>query len=554
MKKTTVLLILILLFSAIIRLYRLGEIPEGFHSDEAAFGYNAYSLLKTGKDEYGNTFPLILKSFGDYKGAIYAYLSIPFVAFWGLNEFSSRVVSAIIGTLLVFVVYKFVYEVFKNKKIAIATSIVFSISPVSLFLSRVQSDPLIANFFLYAGMTLFLSGVKNIKFLYLLLSLAAFILAIFSHQASATLLILLLSVLIYWIFNKINRKYKVFSLLLFVIALLFSVSSMKSSINRYNEVNFMKNPSVTIPLTAGIYEEGIMKAPMFVTRIFHNKFIQSYKYLVEAMGKYWSVQFLFLEAGQPIREIVPDIGIFYLMELPLILYGIYIGLREFRSQTVMLLSWVFLGTVAISMAVDETPNIHRFYYLALPFYVFIAIALLNIVKRKGHLGIFYFNLKYPLIVIYIISFTVYTHQLFIHQPVHKPYFRDFAYKELVYNLEDIKNNYDSIVFTKSQSSPYIHILFHTKYDPVKYHNSGSKRDLNYERLDNYYFVPDECPLNEIKYDDFKKISGQKNLFINRGGCKITPNTRIISIVRWRDGLEAFQLVEYQATPAGLLKL
>ena len=63
--------------------------------DEASLGYNAYSILKTGRDEYGTFLPIIFKSFGDYKPGLYVYLCLPFVYILGLNELSVRLPSII---------------------------------------------------------------------------------------------------------------------------------------------------------------------------------------------------------------------------------------------------------------------------------------------------------------------------------------------------------------------------------------------------------------------------------------------------------------------------
>ena len=41
----------------------LGATPSGFYVDEAAIGYNAFSLLKTGRDEFGMLLPSLLRSF-----------------------------------------------------------------------------------------------------------------------------------------------------------------------------------------------------------------------------------------------------------------------------------------------------------------------------------------------------------------------------------------------------------------------------------------------------------------------------------------------------------
>ena len=102
-----ILVFSILVLSLIVKGYGLSKSPPSVGFDEAALGYNAYSLLKTGKDEYGNFLPLSLRSFNDYKPALYSYLSIPFVAILGLNETSTRMVSVVAGTVSLFFLYLF---------------------------------------------------------------------------------------------------------------------------------------------------------------------------------------------------------------------------------------------------------------------------------------------------------------------------------------------------------------------------------------------------------------------------------------------------------------
>src|SRR3989304_6899932 len=103
MKKT--ILISVLILAAVLRFYRTGEYPAGFNADEAALGYNAYSLLLTGKDEHGHPWPVNLESFGDFKPAGYTYLLLPFVKIFGLTEFAVRLPSVIFGILGVLGIY-----------------------------------------------------------------------------------------------------------------------------------------------------------------------------------------------------------------------------------------------------------------------------------------------------------------------------------------------------------------------------------------------------------------------------------------------------------------
>jgi len=89
MKKITIIAILgfIILLGIITRFYKLGEAPAGLYLDEAGQGYSAYSILKTGKDEFGKPFPIVFRSFVDFKTPVYIY-SFAFVYFQYLNSAS----------------------------------------------------------------------------------------------------------------------------------------------------------------------------------------------------------------------------------------------------------------------------------------------------------------------------------------------------------------------------------------------------------------------------------------------------------------------------------
>ena len=107
-------MLVILALALFLRFYQLGVNPPSLDWDEASLGYNAYSILKTGADEYGNFLPLSIRSFDDYKPPLYVYLDVPSVAVFGLNEFGVRFTSALIGFLSVIAVYFLVKEIFET--------------------------------------------------------------------------------------------------------------------------------------------------------------------------------------------------------------------------------------------------------------------------------------------------------------------------------------------------------------------------------------------------------------------------------------------------------
>ena len=99
------ILILILALGLILRISHLSDNPAGFFCDEASIGYNAYSILTTGKDEHGVPFPIFFKAFGEYKSPIEIYSTVPFVGIFGLNELSTRLPSALYGFITIIIMY-----------------------------------------------------------------------------------------------------------------------------------------------------------------------------------------------------------------------------------------------------------------------------------------------------------------------------------------------------------------------------------------------------------------------------------------------------------------
>src|SRR3990167_10549491 len=114
----------ILVLAFILRFYKLGEIPLSLDWDENSNAYNAYSILKTGRDEYGNFLPITNRSFDDYKPPLYMYLDIPAVAFFGLTPFAARLPSAVFGFLtipLIYLLAKWTFQANTKQKMLIVS-------------------------------------------------------------------------------------------------------------------------------------------------------------------------------------------------------------------------------------------------------------------------------------------------------------------------------------------------------------------------------------------------------------------------------------------------
>src|SRR5258708_19312926 len=106
MKRNILLsLVLVFLLGTFLRFYKLAQIPSGLEQDETSIGYNAYSILQTGKDEYGKHLPLYFKAFGEYKLPGYIYASVVPIKLFGLNALSVRFISPFSGSFTIILIF-----------------------------------------------------------------------------------------------------------------------------------------------------------------------------------------------------------------------------------------------------------------------------------------------------------------------------------------------------------------------------------------------------------------------------------------------------------------
>ncbi|MDA4132591.1 MAG: glycosyltransferase family 39 protein, partial [Thaumarchaeota archaeon] len=91
------LCVLLFGFGCLLRLLYLGSVPGGLNQDEASTGYDAWALLHAGIDRNGFSWPVQFISWGSGQNALYAWLSLPFIAIGGLSVLSVRFAMALAG-------------------------------------------------------------------------------------------------------------------------------------------------------------------------------------------------------------------------------------------------------------------------------------------------------------------------------------------------------------------------------------------------------------------------------------------------------------------------
>src|SRR3989344_920454 len=193
--KKSLLIAFVILLAFVLRFYHLNLTPSSLYWDEVSLGYNAYSILKTGRDEHGKFLPFTnFTAFGDYKPPGYIYAAVSTIAVFGLNEFSVRFPSALFGVLTVLIAYFLARKIFENEKIALFAAFFLAISPWHIQFSRGAFEANVGLFFSVLGIYLFFKFAKDKPF-FLMLSALSFLAAIYTFTGQRLFVPLILLIL-----------------------------------------------------------------------------------------------------------------------------------------------------------------------------------------------------------------------------------------------------------------------------------------------------------------------------------------------------------------------
>ena len=519
-------LFLILLLATVLRLYLLGSLPAGFHRDEAFLGYNAYSILKTGRDMNGNFLPLHLRSFIN-SPAGYSYLAIPPVAMFGLNEFSVRLPSAVFGIATILVTYFLVFELFKSYRLALISSFLLAISPWHINLSRTAIENVVVVFLITVGCLLFLRKRFILAFM-------SFSISMLLYQAPRAFLPFFVPLLIFLGAKSHIRTNIVRFLIFIILPIAFILASPALSL-RLRTVGIPASGNVQLTAEEAIREDGVRGIKPIFSRIFHNKPLVFAVQFLENYFSHFSYAFLFTDKGLPERYRIPGAPLIYLIELPLLIIGAVTLINKRSWESKLLLGWILIAPVGSSLAFDDVPNLQRT-LLAFPaLSIIAAIGLEKILKFRNFVTISY-----------CVSLIAFLHAYYIHLPVHRTLYRHEGYKELVAQVQKRKNQFTSFVITNRETAPTVFFLFYNKYDPAKFiaetrELPGDDRDRT--SFDNYVFTTEECPIRLVKKDGIQTITGSPGtLYANFGTCEDVPGAITLSTVKRGDSSAVFKLV------------
>lgn len=520
-------LIGIFFVALLLRTIKLSTLPLGFHEDEILSGYIGRFILETGKDIYGNKWPLLFfNKFGDYYIIAPMYLSGLATFLFGVTEFAVRFPTAFIGALTVFPVYFFSLKVFNNKHIALLSSAVLAVMPWHIVLSRARAEGVLGAALFITGILLVIHAIQNKKIVGFLIGGLILVSSYFTYHPYRILAPLSLLPLLFFVSRKrITVSIAIIALIVFCAGLTGYISTTEWGKGRFAQTSiFSELSQVSIRNQELIYDEGT--TPLKLVRFFHNKPISYAREFIVQYVTYFSPIYLALRGTlSSFYYALPDqgliYGVFFIALIAVVLFHkrFYVKIKE---NTVFFWYAVYLLLIApipSALTILDAPNVHRSVIMSVFLSPFIGYGLWMMAQVKIK--------KLPLIgvlalVIFLYEGVYFSHQYIQHSALFQSLARNDGQKELVLYVLKNRSKYSNIIMPVQATMP-LYYLFYKKDFSRKYAGTFGF-NVRIDKVDNITFVDNGCPTELFTLKPVPK----NTLFIEAHTCN--PNLEKYSLI------------------------
>jgi 4-amino-4-deoxy-L-arabinose transferase-like glycosyltransferase len=459
-RRTLVALAVVLAGAALIRGIDLERLPPGLFVDEAFTGYDAYSLLRTGRDMWGERLPVFFRSWGDYNSGLYRYLSLPWVAALGLSASAVRATAALAGVLTVLATYALGKRWFSGS-VGIAAAAFLAVSPWHVQFSRIGFRGILLPLFLTLGALAFEQAVKRRGYWP---ALAALVFGVALYTYSPARIVVPLTLALLLILRRRELVWSRAAVLLSVAVLaLMSVPLARAVIGgegleRYHIMSIFR------PETGGA--EGLSVLPVF---------LRNYV-------SHFSPRFLLTAGDVNLRHSPSGIGQLNWGVFFLSLIGAAVALTKRGKHHVLLLLWVLVAPIPGSLTTDNVPNALRSIAMLPAAQLLAAVGLVETLKGEWAERLARARIR-PAVVAGVLlaltalgaarSLSVY----FTEYRIEAAPWWDYGYREAIAMAEDLRRDYERVAVLAPDktamrtyaNNPYAFIfpLFYTAWDPAR---------------------------------------------------------------------------------------
>lgn len=511
------LILAILVFGLFLRAYQVTSAPPALYWEEVALGYDAFSILETGKDHHGHPWPILaFESFGDWKPSLYFYYLVPFIKILCLTDLAVRSSGVMLGVFMMMGIY-FLARQFKFP--AAWALFVTAISPWAIHFSRGAWEAHLATVLITWGVAWWWRAVKiggTWQFLLAVISLGLAPYAYHSARLMVPLLVMILLVVSLWerradwCNKKIVWQHQAL-VYPFVAAILVAVLMLPLLVT-------LLNPNSNL-ITQRFKETGITSDLEVITtsnqlrdasansigsRIFYHRYVIMARTIVENLFSYSSLSFWAVSGDVNLRHGTSFTGLIYHFETVFLIWGVLLMMKRRRTVDWLIWGWLLVALLPATMA---KPNPHALRILpALPaVLLIISLGLSSFVKESTHLiqqlGIKYFSkqsvfyqvlqssTKLALVAIiigfYLLELVAFFRYYLYIYPVQSQHEWQYGYQQLVSELSADIAAGKPIRFARSLGRPAMYVWFYTNEDPSLVQASATNEEFDQGELITY---------------------------------------------------------------------
>ncbi|MFH2118149.1 MAG: hypothetical protein ABII10_00205 [Candidatus Paceibacterota bacterium] len=497
-------MIAILLVAIWARFFGVTSSPPAPYWEEVALGYDAFSILETGKDHHGASPLVAFESFGDWKPSGYFYALVPFIKWFGLSVLAIRLPSMLAGVGIVIGLgvlgWQFSDQILPIKArrwlVLIALGL-GAISPWLIQFSRGGWEVNLATFFILWGV---ITGWQAIatkqanrwRFAWLLLSILLLFAAMYTYH-SARILAPVLGLVIGWQFIKkdLSAKLKNICLAGFILPLFLTVMLLQpfgSVLGTPILKQRLTETSLFSDLTI-IEKSNELKAlhgNSLLSRVIYHRFVLQGTKVAEQFLMHFDPGFLFVDGDVNPRHSTGYFGLFYPSEAIFLLVGIFWLLKHLpANRRSLLIVWLVVGILPAAMS-KTVPHALRILPVAPVFLLLTAFGIWQSWDwtAKQLQGKCWqkklFILPLGLFTFYALSFAAFFRHLLFVYPQQFSSEWQYGYEQMITQVEVLRQQHPDlpIYITREQGRPAMYYWFYTATNPVlvQQANGSVKKD------------------------------------------------------------------------------
>ena len=274
-KKGKLIFLVILLLGIIVRIYKLYEIPNGIHIDEAGMFIDASMLERYRVDRWGNSFPVYLQNFGGGQSAMYAYITAILIKIFSCSYLLIRIPSLVFGILVIILSY-FITKELTNKQ-ALFVMAMASFCPYFIQSSRIGLDCNLLLGMSLISVYIYIKALKNKKNYLFIITGILFGLCFYTYAIGYIYITMFLMISIIYLYKnkkltKTNILYLLFPFLIMIIPIIlfllvnyglinefkiFNISFNKLEIFRANEISISNILENVIDINYKLFYDSI---------------------------------------------------------------------------------------------------------------------------------------------------------------------------------------------------------------------------------------------------------------------------------------------------------